>query len=138
MKKKITAIVLCVALLAIAVVGASLAYFTDKDAKDNVFTTGKVDITLDENFEQNSKLLPATGSAQTGTLQNGVDKQIAVTVEDGSGRGLTGLWTGRTRLPGIELGAGLVMTGTVAAERDGSLRMRNPEYATIAGPYAAL
>jgi hypothetical protein len=66
------------------------------------------------------------------------DKSIEVTIEDGSGRGLTGLWTGRTRLPGIELGAGLVLTGTVAAERDGSLRMRNPEYATIAGPYAAM
>ena len=31
MKKKLTAIFLCVALVAIAVVGASLAYFTDTD-----------------------------------------------------------------------------------------------------------
>ena len=31
MKKKITALFLCVALAAIAIVGASLAYFTDTD-----------------------------------------------------------------------------------------------------------
>ena len=84
MKKKITAIFLCVALVAIAVVGASLAYFTDTDKADNVFTTGKVDISIKENFEQNSKLLPATGSAQNGTLENGVDKEVAVTVNTGS------------------------------------------------------
>jgi len=81
MKKKLTAIFLCVALVAIAVVGASLAYFTDTDKADNVFTTGKVDISIKENFEQNSKLLPATGSAQNGTLENGVDKEVAVKVE---------------------------------------------------------
>ena len=33
MKKKITALCLCVALLAVAVVGASLAYFTDNDQR---------------------------------------------------------------------------------------------------------
>ena len=84
MKKKITAISRCAALLAIAIVGASLAYFTDTDAKDNVFTTGKVDITLNENFDQNSKLLPSTGSAQQGTLKNGVKKEIQVKNEEGS------------------------------------------------------
>ena len=84
MKKKLTAIFLCVALSAIAIVGASLAYFTDTDKADNVFTTGKVDISLQENFQQNSKLLPATGSAQAGTLQNGVTKEVAVKVENGS------------------------------------------------------
>ena len=84
MKKKIIALCLVVALALTAVVSGSLAYFTDKDAKDNVFTSGKVDITLKENFEQNSKLLPATGSAQAGTLQNGVTKEITVTNETGS------------------------------------------------------
>lgn len=84
MKKKILALCLCVALAATAIVGASLAYFTDTDEADNVFTTGKVDISLQENFEQNSKLLPATGSAQNGTLKNGVVKEIAVNVKDGS------------------------------------------------------
>ena len=84
MKKKIITSCLVVALLAVGIVGASLAYFTDKDAKDNVFTTGKVDISLKENFEDNAKLLPATGSAQAGTLQNGVTKEIQVINKTGS------------------------------------------------------
>lgn len=46
MKKKITAIFLCVALVAIAVVGASLAYFTDTKAAKNTFTVGNVKIEL--------------------------------------------------------------------------------------------
>lgn len=67
MKKKITAIFLCVALVAIAVVGASLAYFTDtKDAK-NTFTVGNVKIDLVEqqkgengleDFDQGKTLVP--------------------------------------------------------------------------------
>lgn len=48
MKKKITAIFLCVALVAIAIVGASLAYFTDTKTAENTFTMGNVQITLDE------------------------------------------------------------------------------------------
>ena len=48
MKKKITAICLCVALVAIAVVGASLAYFTDTKTATNTFTMGDVKIKLDE------------------------------------------------------------------------------------------
>ena len=48
MKKKILAIVLCVAMLAIAVVGGTMAYFTDHEAKVNTFTMGKVDIALTE------------------------------------------------------------------------------------------
>lgn len=48
MKKKITAIFLCVALVAIAIVGASLAYFTDTKTATNTFTMGDVQIKLDE------------------------------------------------------------------------------------------
>ena len=48
MKKKITAIFLCVALLATAIVGASLAYFTDTDNETNTFTVGNVKIDLIE------------------------------------------------------------------------------------------
>ena len=48
MKKKITAIFLCVALAAIAVVGASLAYFTDTKSATNTFTVGNVKIDLIE------------------------------------------------------------------------------------------
>lgn len=48
MKKKIIALCLVVALAATAIVGASLAYFTDTDDQTNTFTAGKVDIKLDE------------------------------------------------------------------------------------------
>ena len=48
MKKKITALCLCVALLAVAVVGASLAYFTDTKSAPNTFTVGNVKIDLIE------------------------------------------------------------------------------------------
>ena len=48
MKKKLTAIFLCVALVAIAIVGASLAYFTDTDEATNTFTVGNVKIDLIE------------------------------------------------------------------------------------------
>ena len=48
MKKKLTAIFLCVALVAIAVVGASLAYFTDTKSATNTFTVGNVKINLIE------------------------------------------------------------------------------------------
>lgn len=48
MKKKITAITVCVCMLAIAIVGGTLAYFTDTDKADNVFTVGNVSIDLTE------------------------------------------------------------------------------------------
>ena len=48
MKKKLSAIFLCVALVAIAVVGASLAYFTDTKSATNTFTVGNVKIDLIE------------------------------------------------------------------------------------------
>lgn len=55
-------------------------------------------------------------------------------IEDGTGR-LAASWTGRSQLPGITLGAGLRLEGTVAVDRDGTLRMRNPEYDLVAEPY---
>ena len=83
MKKKLLAFAMVFALAAVAVVGGSLAYFTDTDTKDNTFTTGNVDIELIENFGDNNpdtpeKLLPATGSSQAGTLKNGVTKEVSV------------------------------------------------------------
>ncbi|MGN0492703.1 MAG: TasA family protein, partial [Acutalibacteraceae bacterium] len=46
MKKKIISLCLAAALAVTALGGASLAYFTDKDAKTNTFTLGRVDIEL--------------------------------------------------------------------------------------------
>lgn len=84
MKKKVTAVCATVALAAVAMGGATLAYFTDTDKADNVFTTGNVDIELIEGFGDGDpstpeKLLPATGSAQEGTLGNGIAKEVYVT-----------------------------------------------------------
>ena len=48
MKKRILALCLVVGLLAVSVIGGTLAYFTDSDKVENTFTVGKVDIILDE------------------------------------------------------------------------------------------
>lgn len=53
MKKKIVSLCLVVALAATAVIGGTLAYFTDTDAQTNVFTTGDVKIDLWEDFGKN-------------------------------------------------------------------------------------
>ena len=72
MKKKILSLTLVVCLLAIAVVGGTLAYFVDKESKDNVFTIGNVDITLNEVFdEEDAELMPGK--------VNAVNKDVTVT-----------------------------------------------------------
>ena len=71
-KKTILSAALALSMAAILAVGGSLAYFTDNDAKDNVFTMGNVDIRLDEVFEQNSKLYP-------GEEKDAVTKEVDVT-----------------------------------------------------------
>ena len=48
MKKKILATMLCVAMMAIAIVGGTMAYFTDTKTQTNTFTVGNVSIKLDE------------------------------------------------------------------------------------------
>ena len=71
MKKKILVMCLVVALAVTAVVGGSLAYFTDTDNKTNTFTTGKVDITLNETFSENdAKLLPGKNIAKIVNVTN--------------------------------------------------------------------
>lgn len=76
-KKQIVALATCVATAAVAVVGGTLAYFTDTDDAINVFTTGKVDIKLVENFDgDNAKLLPGS--------ENSVTKEVKITLEEGS------------------------------------------------------
>ena len=77
MKKKIIALCLIVALAATAVIGGTLAYFTDTDSAENTFTVGGVSIELIEQqagknglepFEQEKPLVPGTsndGNAQS-------------------------------------------------------------------------
>ena len=50
-KKKLVLGLASVALVATLAVGGTLAYFSDSDAKSNVFTLGKVDISLQEDYE---------------------------------------------------------------------------------------
>lgn len=75
MKKKLTAVALVVCMLAIMLVGASLAYFTDTKSAENTFTAGGVKIDLIEqqvnkagteleDFKQDQVLMPIVGSAQ--------------------------------------------------------------------------
>ena len=71
MKKKLIAISLVVAMLAVAIVGGSLAYFTDTDEETNTFTIGNVAIDLRETFdEQNAVLRP--GSQSTNKIEKKV------------------------------------------------------------------
>ena len=71
MKKKITAIFLCVALVAIAVVGASLAYFTDTDSAKNTFTVGNVKIQLLESQYHRVNAGKGNATGETEPLSGG-------------------------------------------------------------------
>lgn len=56
MKKKVLALCLVVALAATAIIGGTLAYFTDNDVATNEFTVGNVDIDLTEpNWDDHGK-----------------------------------------------------------------------------------
>ena len=75
MKKKIIALALVACLAIIAIAGATLAYFTDTDSQVNVMTTGKVDISQNEqqlgengeleDFDQNKPLMPMVDNRKT-------------------------------------------------------------------------
>ena len=71
MKKKITAIFLCVALVAIAIVGASLAYFTDTKSATNTFTVGNVKIELLESQYHRVNAGKGNAVGQTEPLMGG-------------------------------------------------------------------
>ena len=100
MKKKILSVCLVAVIAIMAIAGATLAYLTDTDKADNVFTIGNVQIELVEQqrndegngleaFEPNKVLLPIVESAQgeketvdgvagLPTSKNYVDKIITV------------------------------------------------------------
>lgn len=75
MKKKITAIFLCVALLATAIVGASLAYFTDTDNQTNTFTVGNVKIKLLESSLHRENAGVANDKTSDSELWSDVDME---------------------------------------------------------------
>lgn len=87
MKKKITAIALVVCLVAVAVVGGSLAYFTDEEKATNTFTVGNVDITLTE--PEWDAALKEDATAATLIPGRVIAKDPTITVEETSQRAYT-------------------------------------------------
>lgn len=81
-KKKIVSIALAAALAATAIVGSSLAYFTDKDEATNTFTVGNVDITLTEpkwDANINKDLIPGKTIPKDPTITVEADSETAYT-----------------------------------------------------------
>ena len=83
MKKKILTLCLVVALAATAVIGGTLAYFTDTDAETNVFTTGKVDIDLVETFDTEDGSKDNKVEVFPGK-QNATQKEVKITLDEDS------------------------------------------------------
>lgn len=94
--KKVLALVLVFALTIAGTIGATVAYLTDKDYKQNVMTIGNIAIQQNEkdrygnDFEQNQKLYPMVDNREEGEetvvdgyfnndLANVIDKIVTVT-----------------------------------------------------------
>ncbi len=92
MKKKIFMITLAACLIILSIASTSLAYFTDTDAKSNVFTAGNVGITLtyDAYTEDAARLYPGQTYGNSATIKNdGTEKAyvgaiIRLTVPQGT------------------------------------------------------
>ena len=79
MKKKVFALSIVMVLLAIAVVGGSLAWFTDTDEVKNTFTVGSVEIKQIEVFDETkAQLLPVVGIDPTNEKDNYIEKKVTV------------------------------------------------------------
>lgn len=88
MKKKVTVISLVFALLAILVIGSSLAWFKDEDSVTNTFTIGEVKIKQNEKehdangnlqeFTQGQMLLPVVNTEDVTEDANYVEKLVSV------------------------------------------------------------
>ena len=75
MRKKLLVLSLCVALAAIAIAGASLAYFTDTKSATNTFTVGNVKIKLLESSLHRENAGIANGTTSDSELWSDVDKE---------------------------------------------------------------
>lgn len=89
MKKKIVSVCLVVCLLATAIIGTTLAYFTDTKEVTNTFSSGNVTIKLDEAKVDDDGQALASGERTTGNeyhLYPGkeYDKDPTITVAEGS------------------------------------------------------
>jgi len=83
-KKKLLTLALVIALLAIAVVGGSLAWFTDSDEVENVFTVGTIGIEQHEKnkdgseFTQNQMLFPVISDENVENDPNFIYKRVSI------------------------------------------------------------
>ena len=87
-KKRSLSTLLVVVLLAVVAIGGMLAYLTDEDAKQNVFTVGSIDIELDENVDVEGageavKNEDGTGATYTGVMPG--DKLIKEVIVQNTG-----------------------------------------------------
>lgn len=81
MKKKIMALCLVACLASTAIIGGTLAYFTDSEEKTNTFTVGNVDIVLTEPEwkEDQAKLIPGREIPKDPTITIEADSERAYT-----------------------------------------------------------
>lgn len=78
-KKKLLSVMLIIALLAIAVVGGTLAWFTDEDEVTNTFTVGSIEIKQNEVFnEDTANLMPVVGTEPNNADDNYIQKKVTV------------------------------------------------------------
>ena len=81
MKKKFLSLCMVVALSATALIGGTLAYFTDTDAQTNTFTTGNVAIDLIETFDADeAKLMPGIDITKEVDVKNTGSEEAYVRV----------------------------------------------------------
>ena len=86
MKKKLTAVALVIALVALAIAGGTLAYFTAQDTASNKITTGSIDIEVIEEMktDNGNVTYPYTGEdgAPVLTIMPGHTQSKIVTVKN--------------------------------------------------------
>lgn len=125
MKKKATLIITIVALVTMAIVGGTLAWFTDSAAVTNVLKAGKIDISLDEeHFTGGTAILPGDTITKDPVItNNGAEAKIRYKVNVVITKGDTTmpLPTGNDALVFNEAIAGLVINGENWTELTGTL-----------------
>lgn len=99
MKKKILALGVCTAMLATAIVGGTMAYFTDTDQAENVFTVGNIDIDLHEYkedgttpFEEVKNIMPGMTYGKVVNVENTGKNDAYVRVKIVIPENMTPVW----------------------------------------------
>ncbi|NCB92339.1 MAG: hypothetical protein EOM40_07160 [Clostridia bacterium] len=83
-KKKLATMLLAGSLVATTLIGGTLAFLTDKEGTTNKFQVGKVDVVLEETFDEDALLIPSTNQNAGGSKENRVEKRVDVSLKDGA------------------------------------------------------